>query len=550
MPYLIYDPDAPDEKIYELRLGINTIGRENDNSIVVIHGYLSRHHAEISINRQGAILTDLDSLNGTFVNEFKINQCELKHGDLVRFGSVFFKFVEAIPRQGQNTLDDKQHQDTDISIVKQVAPEQTRVTIQDLLDHDKTDQADKSVLKLRHKDSHQRAVDKLQILLEVSKQLSSPEDPDQLLQKILDLLLEIMQVDRAAILMVDETSGELEEKAVKSRLGIKAEDQFYSTKITNFVRQQGNAILTDDACLDKLFEDSVSILKQGIHAAMCVPLKPREEVIGVLYVDNLSLTDVYSDEDLEFLTCLANQAAIAIENSRLYKKMQSEAIMRAKLERFFPAPVSRKLREEGNLEIVDTEVTALFADISNFTKMSSQMEPRQVIEMLNEYFQIMVEEIVFPYEGTLEKYIGDALLAVWGAPYQKPNDVDRAVRAAIQMQWAVYRLNRNWVKQRKRPIQIHIGLNTGKVAAGNIGSDQLIQYATIGDTTNVSSRICSLAKAGEILISQSTFEKLNNRNLPLEKMPPVRVKGKTQPLQLYRLFWNKFPPIASSRLKD
>ncbi|HBL11460.1 MAG TPA: adenylate cyclase [Cyanobacteria bacterium UBA11162] len=550
MPYLIYDPDAPDEKIYELRLGINTIGRENDNSIVVIHGYLSRHHAEISINRQGAILTDLDSLNGTFVNEFKINQCELKHGDLVRFGSVFFKFVEAIPRQGQNTLDDKQHQDTDISIVKQVAPEQTRVTIQDLLDHDKIDQADKSVLKLRHKDSHQRAVDKLQILLEVSKQLSSPEDPDQLLQKILDLLLEIMQVDRAAILMVDETSGELEEKAVKSRLGIKAEDQFYSTKITNFVRQQGNAILTDDACLDKLFEDSVSILKQGIHAAMCVPLKPREEVIGVLYVDNLSLTDVYSDEDLEFLTCLANQAAIAIENSRLYKKMQSEAIMRAKLERFFPAPVSRKLREEGNLEIVDTEVTALFADISNFTKMSSQMEPRQVIEMLNEYFQIMVEEIVFPYEGTLEKYIGDALLAVWGAPYQKPNDVDRAVRAAIQMQWAVYRLNRNWVKQRKRPIQIHIGLNTGKVAAGNIGSAQLIQYATIGDTTNVSSRICSLAKAGEILISQSTFEKLNNRNLPLEKMPPVRVKGKTQPLQLYRLFWNKFPPIASSRLKD
>ncbi|HAX87181.1 MAG TPA: adenylate cyclase [Cyanobacteria bacterium UBA11370] len=550
MPYLIYDPDAPDEKIYELRLGINTIGRENDNSIVVIHGYLSRHHAEISINRQGAILTDLDSLNGTFVNEFKINQCELKHGDLVRFGSVFFKFVEAIPHQGQNTLGDKQHQDTDISIVKQVAPEQTRVTIQDLLDHDKTDQADKSVLKLRHKDSHQRAVDKLQILLEVSKQLSSPEDPDQLLQKILDLLLEIMQVDRAAILMVDETSGELEEKAVKSRLGIKAEDQFYSTKITNFVRQQGNAILTDDACLDKLFEDSVSILKQGIHAAMCVPLKPREEVIGVLYVDNLSLTDVYSDEDLEFLTCLANQAAIAIENSRLYKKMQSEAIMRAKLERFFPAPVSRKLREEGNLEIVDTEVTALFADISNFTKMSSQMEPRQVIEMLNEYFQIMVEEIVFPYEGTLEKYIGDALLAVWGAPYQKPNDVDRAVRAAIQMQWAVYRLNRNWVKQRKRPIQIHIGLNTGKVAAGNIGSDQLIQYATIGDTTNVSSRICSLAKAGEILISQSTFEKLNNRNLPLEKMPPVRVKGKTQPLQLYRLFWNKFPPIASSRLKD
>src|ERR687885_1162934 len=217
---------------------------------------------------------------------------------------------------------------------------------------------------------------------------------------------------------------------------------------------------------------------------MCVPLKPRETVIGVLYTDNLSMADIYSQEDLEFLTALANQAAIAIENTELNKKMQSEAIVRTKLERFFPQAVSKKLKEEGNLEIVDTEVTALFADISDFTKMSSTMEPRQVIEMLNEYFQVMVEDIVFPYEGTLEKYIGDALLAVWGAPYQRADDADRAVRAAIEMQWAVRRLNQEWLKQRNLQIQIHIGLNTGKVAAGNIGSKKLIQYATIGDTTN------------------------------------------------------------------
>lgn len=544
MPYLIYDPNTPDERIYELRFGVNTIGREEDNNIIVLHGYLSRHHAKIAINCDRTLLTDLDSLNGTFVNEFQIDQCELKHGDLVRFGDVFFQFVETIADQGQPSLGDKprpEEQDTEISIVKQVSPEQTRVTIQHLLQED---QIDSSVLKIRTKDAHQRAVDKLQILLEFSKQLSSPEEPDQLLLKILDLLLEITQVDRAAILMVNEATGILEQKAVKSRSKINAKGQFYSTRITNFVRHNGNAILTDDACLDQLFNDSVSILKQGIHAAMCVPLKPREEVIGVLYVDNLSMADVYLDEDLEFLTCLANQAAIAIENSRLYKKMQAEAVMRDKLERFFPAAVSRKLREEGNLEIVETEVTALFADISNFTKMSAQMEPRQVIEMLNEYFQVMVEEIVFPYEGTLEKYIGDALLAVWGAPYQKPNDVERAVKAAIQMQWAVYRLNRDWLRRGRRPIQIHIGLNTGKVAAGNIGSDKLIQYATIGDTTNITSRICSFAKSGEILIAQSTFTQLGNRHIPLEKLPLVRVKGKTEPLQLYRLLWHKFPPLV------
>jgi adenylate cyclase len=126
------------------------------------------------------------------------------------------------------------------------------------------------------------------------------------------------------------------------------------------------------------------------------------------------------------------------------------------------------------------------------------------------------------------------------------DDAERAVRAAIEMQQAVCRLNERWVKRRNLEIQIHIGLNTGKVAAGNIGSEKLLQYATIGDTTNVTSRICSAAKSGEILISQSTLDKLGvqysypigNRTVPIEKIAPVSVKGKDQPLQLYRLLWN------------
>jgi adenylate cyclase len=271
---------------------------------------------------------------------------------------------------------------------------------------------------------------------------------------------------------------------------------------------------------------------------MCVPLKPRDTTIGVLYADNLSMIDVYGEEDLEFLTGLVNQAAVALENAKLYEQIKTEAVVRTKLERFFPEAVSKKLKEEGSLEIIDTEVTALFADISRFTEMSSRMEPRQIVEMLNEYFQVMVEEIVFEYEGTLEKYIGDALLAVWGAPYQQADDVERAVQAAVAMQQAVIRLNQRWQKQRNQQIQIHIGLNTGTVAAGNIGSPKLFQYATIGDTTNVTSRICSAAKAGEILLSQSTFDQLGACDLPLEKIPPVKVKGKDEPLQLYRLLWN------------
>lgn len=539
MPYLIYAPKTSQERIYQLKFGSNTIGRGGDNTIVIADQDLSRQHAEITVANDRVTIRDLQSLNHTFVNQVKIYQWELVDGDLICCGRVEFKFVKAISSAKQEFLGNR---DSQISIpdtiVRQFSPEQTSFEISDLTASRKTRG---SVLRLQQHDTNQRTADKLKILLEVSKQLSFPEKPERLLEKILDLLFEIINVERAAILMVNETTGQLECKAVKLRSEIPSEDQFYSTKIANFVCSHGDAIITADAGQDQRFNRSDSIIAQSIKASMCIPLKPREEVIGVLYVDNLSMSDIYSDEDVEFLAALCNQAAIAINNAQLYNKMQAEAVMRDKLERFFPRAVSKKLREEDNFGIVDTEVTALFADISSFTKMSSTMEPRQLISMLNEYFQVMVEEIVFRYEGTLEKYIGDALFAIWGAPYQKPDDAERAVKAAIEMQWAVLRLNEKWVRQGKQPIQIHIGINTGKVAAGNIGSEKLIQYATIGNTTNVTARICDVAKAGEILASQSTCEVLKALSLPFKKMPLVKVKGKEQPLQLYRLLWKQLP---------
>ena len=535
MPYLIQDPENPNQKVHELKFGLNTIGREIDNTIILLHKSLSRHHAQLIITDEGVMMKDLGSLNKTFVNEKEIEQCKLRNGDLVRCGSVQFKFVQAI--ENSPAPEPLKDETANLSILRRFSPEQTRVEMQELLQQESS-KYQRSVLKLRQEDATQRAVDKLKILLEVSKQLSSPEEPEKLQQKILDLLFEIMNVDRAVILLVNDETEKLEQKAVKFRAGVPTDEQFYSTTITNFVHQNGDSVLISDARQDQRFSESLSVLNQAIQASMCVPLKPRETVIGVLYTDNLSMADIYSQEDLEFLTALANQAAIALENTKLNTKMQAEAIVRTKLERFFPQAVSKKLKEEGNLEIVDTEVTALFADISGFTAMSSTMEPRQIIEMLNEYFEVMVEDIVFQYEGTLEKYIGDALLAVWGAPYRQPDDAHRAVQAAIAMQQAVLRLHEQWRQRHGIEIQIHIGLNTGKVAAGNIGSQNLIQYATIGDTTNVTSRICSAAQEGEILIAQTTLDQLNDPNLGIEKMPPVWVKGKDHPLQLYRVLWN------------
>jgi adenylate cyclase len=542
MPYIIQNPETLHERVCELRFGTNSIGRGLENNIVVEDDArsLSRHHAEINLTDAGIFLTDLNSSNGTFVNSVKITQHQLQEGDAIQFGSVIFKFV--LDRHKPPTFPQvATSSNSDLSIVIRVSPESSRTPIRELIGHDSAlKPSSGSVLRLPDRDSSERTANKLKILLKVSQELASPQAYDVLPEKILDLLFEIMNVDRAVLLILNEETEELEPKALKSKTNIPTDYEFYSKRITNFVLKCGDAILTDDACIDKRFDSSMSIITQAIQAAMCVPLKPRDQCFGVLYVDNLSMSNIYQKEDLEFLASLANQAAIAIENATLYKSMQKEVIRRARLERFFPQAISQKIEEGGDLKIVETEVTALFSDISGFTEMSSRLEPRQVLEILNEYFKIMVEDIVFRYEGTLEKYIADALLAVWGSPYRRDDDAVQAVRAAIAMQWAMTHLNEQWLQQgRNLHIQIHIGLNTGKVAAGNIGSDKLIQYTNIGDTMNVASRICNAAKAGEVLISASTLAQISHLDIPTEKIAPVMVKGKDYPLQLYRILWEQ-----------
>ena len=540
MPYIIQNQGAAHERICNLKQGVNTIGRGLDNSIVVEDDArsLSRHHAEIQVTDKGIFLTDLHSSNGTFVNQTKIIQQKINHDDFVQFGSVVFRLV-AESDSAASDANVPAIANSGLSILMRVSPEKSRVNMQDLLQQQQMATSG-SVLMIQGADESQRTSAKLRVLLEVSQELASPEAHSALPEKILELLLKIMSVDRAVLLLVNDKTGALEPKAYKfSDPNASTDLDFYSRKITNFVLKQGDAIISDDASGDRRFDSSQSIIQQSIQAAMCAPLRPRDKAIGVLYVDNLSRGHAYHKEDLEFLSSLANQAAIAIENANLYKSMQSEVIRRTKLERFFPAAVSQKIEEGWDLNrIVETEVTALFSDIRGFTEMTSKMQPRKVLEFLNEYFKVMVEDIVFPYGGTLEKYIADALLAVWGSPYQREDDAVMAVNAAIAMQWAMKQLNEDWTEQgRDLQIQIHIGLNTGMVAAGNIGSENLIQYTNIGDTMNVASRICTAAQAGEVFISESTRAKISSLNLPLEQLDLIQVKGKAEPLQLYRVDW-------------
>jgi adenylate cyclase len=528
--WLIMNPGLLTEKVLPLPEGMTTIGRTEENSVCVLHASLSRRHAQLERRGDQVLLTDLGSKNGTFVSEVRVEPRgrELRPGESFRCGEVSFKLMAPVhepkPTHTQN-------------LRTRFSP----AAMEDLLLAAPTPGS--SVLKLRQAPaSDGRAAEKLQVLLKVSQLLSSLGPIDELLERIIQLVFRILEVDRAAVFLVDPATGALRPRVAQFSSGEVPAGPFYSQHVVDYVRKHSVAALFADAREDPRLEGASSVMLQAIQASMCVPLKPHNEVLGVLYVDNRSQANRFTQEDLEFLTAFANQAAIALESSMLSQRLAEEAAMRTTYQRFFSAPVIKKLQSTRGvpLDRVETEVTVLFSDISGFTSLSSTLHPMQVMDLLNEYYPVMAD-IVFRYEGTLEKYIGDALMAIWGAPFPQPDDADRALRAAVEMQHALTGLNAKWKSQGRQELKIHVGLNTGRVAAGNIGSEHYLQYATIGDTTNVASRICSAANDGEICMAETTHQRLRERSWPLTKLPPVQVKGKVEPLTLYRVDWSATP---------
>lgn len=537
MPRLIVNPGQRDERVHELSVGSKSIGRGRESDIRVPNKSLSRQHARIDVDASGKItIADTGSKNGTFIDGQRIEGPRtLSDGQQFCCGDVLFLLSTSeysIPAPE--------------TMVREISAESSHVLSHDLLDEAR---------KRKHSGYGRPKLPKsaegrLQVLLEVARLLSSPEAIDKQLVKILDLVFSILDVDRVAILMIDEATGDFGPPVVESRrseLLAGSGQAAYSKHILNYVRERSVAALFSDASIDPRLENADSIHMSSVRSSMCAPLRSQERVMGVLYVDNLTIPAVFSGEDLELLSAFAAQAAIAIENSRLYQRLQQEAVARNNLLRFFPPTTIAQLMETPSLTVqaIETEVTALFCDISEFTSMSASMHPRDVVALLNRYFPV-ITEIVFQHEGTLEKYIGDALLAVWGAPFRRVDDPRRAVHAAVQMQQAIARLttelSQSAAERRGNqfpPLRIHIGLNTGPVAAGNIGSQHYLQYATIGDATNLASRVCNVAKAGEIALGVPTLERLGGRiDWPIEGPEFHVIKGRDEPLPIYKLRWD------------
>ena len=195
--------------------------------------------------------------------------------------------------------------------------------------------------------------------------------------------------------------------------------------------------------------------------------------------------------------------------------------------------VDKLLESEDSLNLggTESEITILFSDIRGFTSMSEKLSPTQIVKLLNKYFKSMID-VVFKFNGTLDKIVGDELMVLYGVPLKSEEDTDNAVKTAIQMFKSLDKFNQRIIKDGFNPFEIGIGINKGKAVSGNIGSDQQMNYTVIGDTINLGARLCSYAKSGQILISNSVKGIISDK-YKFKSIPAIRVKGKSKPIEVW-----------------
>jgi adenylate cyclase len=269
---------------------------------------------------------------------------------------------------------------------------------------------------------------------------------------------------------------------------------------------------------------------------MCVPLLVPDEFLGVIHVDSKVARGAFTPRDLGIVQGLAQQAAFAIDNARLVKQRESDAVMREGFSRL----VSPNLVEQlvaGTLAIEKggnkVNASVLFTDLRGFTSMSQRRSPAETVYMLNEYFEIMVD-IVFEFEGTMDKFMGDGLMAVWGCPVAIENAAAKAVKAAIKMQEALSELNEIRRSEGLDEMLMGAGVNTGELIAGYMGSTKTLGYTVVGPPVNLAARLCATAKAGQVLVSGNTLSLLGD-DLEYELLNPVQLKGIDEPVVPYNV---------------
>jgi len=495
-----------------------SIGRSRDNDIVLADFSVSRHHARLS-KSGGFFIEDDQSTNGVFLNGRKVSRSAVQTGDEVTIGNFKLKFVS-----------DRSTPSTD-TYVRSLNEFQA-----DYFPEAGAAAAPPSAATAAEEEKRAKV---LAALVRMARTLLTTGELDEVLEKIMDVVFDTVEAERGYILL--NLEGRLEPRLMRSRSGpLSKEELPFSRIICDQVIHQKVSLITHDAMADARFEEGKSILIHQIRAAMCAPLWNKDRVIGMIYVDSPTRVGTFTAEDLDILTALANFAAVALERAFLTRRMEDEKRIRTQLARYHsPAIVEQIIRGKGNTTSILAaaavpDLTLLFADLAGFSTLSERMPIEPLTHMLNRFFGL-ASDCIFDQEGTLDKYIGDCVMAFFGAPLPQEDHADRAVRCAIALQRRV----REWNDERRQrgepPLQLRVGVHSGGAIVGDFGSMKRLEYTALGNTVNIASRLEQfVAEPGQIVLSGATVEKLHE-TYPLVSRGEFPLKGMAEKILVYQV---------------
>jgi adenylate cyclase len=517
-----------------------SIGRAPDNQIVLHDPRASRRHAQIRWSETaGFIVIDGYEVNGetrrsvnkVFVNGQPQLEKTLVSGDQILVGGSRLVFVYPNGASGELLFEDKPLGNTQFLMsAEDVMQSVSRPRIPQFSNAPKGEIED-----LRRK------AQILGLLYEMSKTLGSVFDLKTLFAKATEIVFEVTPADRAVAMLVNE-KGELKLIATKTRdesLRVLTDRLPVSRTVTRKAMTDKMAVLSQDARQDAQFSGSESIVSQGVRSTICAPLVAESGVHGVIYADRLDPFAAFSEDDLALISAIAAQTAVAVETARAHERLAREEVARANYGRFLPPFVVQKLLENPEsftLGGTNQLITVLFADIRGFSRIAERERPEKIVRLLNRFFSEMTE-IVFAHGGTLDKYIGDEIMSLFGAPTVTPDDASNAVSAAIEMQKRLIELNVELKTDGFEQIGVGIGLHTGEAIVGYVGSERRSEYTAIGDTVNLASRLQANALAGQILLSGVTAQSVAGK-FSLLPRTPITVKNRVQPVPLFEVNWN------------
>ena len=508
---------------FELVQSPLTIGRAKGCDVVLRDTSVSRCHAELRLIDDIWYVVEVSAKNGTFLNRQEVKQAPLKSGDELLFGSVHVTF-QTVPVGSQVLFSEDELAETvmisaismdSVELLAPGAPSQSEEV--DLFE------TNDWILSMFN---------------EAAQSLLASDDLDEILEVVLSLAFAHLPAQRACIGLCPNGDEEVVVRLARGADPLDDKQLIISSTITTKAIRERTSVNFRGEEPNSPVSESISNL--NLSSIMCAPLCVDGEVLGVLYLDTKDSDKPFQETHLKILSTLAALSAVALRQASLREEVSREQRLRDRLSRYSSQHVVDRLMrldvegEEIGPGMMSEEAVAsvIFADLTGFTSISETMRPPEVTQLLN-YIFAHLTEIVFEFEGTVDKFIGDEIMVFFGAPIAQEDHAERAVRCALRMRERLKELSSNYPEDVE--LVMSIGINSGPVIVGDIGSPQRKDYTVIGDTVNTAKRMESdVASSGEIVIGSETYEHVQSF-LSCEALPPTLLRGKQEPIQLYRV---------------